>query len=677
MKIQQDNLFDAFGGDESPEAQELASLTKWQPITELPELKGVKRVSFDTETDGLNCFLNKPIGYSVTYRQPWDNKVVSFYVPFGHSNGNIDKEKAIRWAQQELAQKTLVMCNAKFDTHMAGRVGIDFEKMGCKLRDISFAGALLDDSRGVKQSLDALGHRFVGEGKSHVEGGAIMNRLREVPSWMVGPYAERDAWLTFMVDERQRTQIISEKLEKVLDLENSLIYTICHIERNGSIIDRPKLELWEHEVRIEAEKLMLALWRKTGFNVNPNSSQDMMKVYRFLNLGEPKYTESGQPSFTDEEIKKHESNETIAMVLRARRLNSLHSKYLQAYLQALDKDNRIRFALNQMRTASDKDRDMDADNPASKGTISGRFSSTGSAGEFKKTGYCFNVQQVVKAEKQIESLGEGHIIRELFVPADPVSDEFFACDAKGIEYRLFAHFTAAPKVLEAYKADPNTSFHEIVLKLALPYMAEANLYPLLEKIGFTFDAAEDTPAEKLLKQVLATTEGKMLKHVYKRVKNTNFARLYGAGLRKIALMLGLSLAETEKFLANYDLILPEAKSYSDATSKEAERNGYVRTLMGRKARFDSESKLHSAANRVIQGTAADIFKLKLLRLYNERDTLGITALRQPVHDEQAGDKNRSLVSTRRMIECFNTQELELRVPILWDFKTGANWYACG
>jgi DNA polymerase I-like protein with 3'-5' exonuclease and polymerase domains len=81
-------------------------------------------------------------------------------------------------------------------------------------------------------------------------------------------------------------------------------------------------------------------------------------------------------------------------------------------------------------------------------------------------------------------------------------------------------------------------------------------------------------------------------------------------------------------------------------------------------------------NAVIQGSAADIFKMKLKAIYDEKKTLGIKALRQPVHDEFNGDKVPGEKYTKRMREFFNEQVIKLRIPIIWNLKTGKNWREC-
>jgi DNA polymerase I-like protein with 3'-5' exonuclease and polymerase domains len=69
-------------------------------------------------------------------------------------------------------------------------------------------------------------------------------------------------------------------------------------------------------------------------------------------------------------------------------------------------------------------------------------------------------------------------------------------------------------------------------------------------------------------------------------------------------------------------------------------------------------------------------KLKMLRVYNERNTIGIHKMRQQVHDEQCGDKDPDPKYTKLIEECFNVQEVPLRVPILWDLTVGQDWGKC-
>lgn len=100
--------------------------------------------------------------------------------------------------------------------------------------------------------------------------------------------------------------------------------------------------------------------------------------------------------------------------------------------------------------------------------------------------------------------------------------------------------------------------------------------------------------------------------------------------------------------------------------------GYVKTVLGRRARFPNGFGLHKALNRVIQGTAADIMKRKLVELHKARKHTGFL-MRMTVHDEVCGDSP-DTESDRRIMEILNHQSFsDLRVPILWSSDAGASW----
>jgi DNA polymerase I len=121
----------------------------------------------------------------------------------------------------------------------------------------------------------------------------------------------------------------------------------------------------------------------------------------------------------------------------------------------------------------------------------------------------------------------------------------------------------------------------------------------------------------------------------------------------------------------YDDKFPEAKRLLKLASKIAKDRLYVMTLLNRRRRYPDGWALHSALNAVIQGSAADIFKLKLLELYRERKRLGIL-LRMPVHDEFVYDVEDEH-HARQVHKFLNRQSIQLSVPILWETGLGFNW----
>ncbi len=252
------------------------------------------------------------------------------------------------------------------------------------------------------------------------------------------------------------------------------------------------------------------------------------------------------------------------------------------------------------------------------GTVRGRFSSSNK-----------NIQQVMTPAKQRAAFGDRYIVRELFKAQN---GSFLSADAKQIEYRIFSHYAASPAILKAFKDDPETNFHELVWNMVKPYKA-------------------DIP--------------------YKAVKNLNFAKVYGAGKNKIAAMLDLPRVESDHFVDEYDAMFPEVPQLAQKATHLAESRGYVKTLLGRRARFNESGKRHAALNAIIQGSAADINKLKIIDVHRERKRTGFV-MRFTVHDELCGDcPDRTCYDMVKDI--LNQQSINLKVPILWDVQIGHHW----
>jgi len=237
----------------------------------------------------------------------------------------------------------------------------------------------------------------------------------------------------------------------------------------------------------------------------------------------------------------------------------------------------------------------------------------------------------MKPDKQ-ETCTRSWIIRELFIPHRD-SYAYLSADASQIEFRLLAHYTkyiGSTRLIKAYQDKPDTDFHQLV----------------------TTD---------VLHNIMSRTFA----------KNVNFCKVYGGGADKVAMMTGRPVAEAEEMVATYDRLFPETKKILNKMTRLAERRGYVKTFIGRRRRFQAGDRYYSALNCVLQGTAADLMKMALLELYNERKTVEYLQ-RATVHDETDGDaltdKSQKLVG-----ECLAEQRLKLDVPITWDVGIGKNW----
>lgn len=536
----------------------------------------------------------------------------SQYLPFGHAAGNLDEDTVKRWARQELRDKRLFFFNAPFDINMLYAWGVDLEEQGCTVSDVGHYVALLDDHR-VSSSLESVAQDYLGIGKLK---GLAIKYLATYHASDVAEYACRDTWLVYKLVYKLLPELEKQDLQRVRQLEDDCLFVTCEMMRNGAPIDEEKLDLWLKQSERESLHCVLELNKLAGIKVNPTSRNDLFRLFQHLRLDLPKDA-TGNVSFVKETLKGIE-HPVIRTLHRARRLASLRSKYLVRYHEEIKRNGKLRYSLHQLRVDEG-------------GTISGRYSSSG-FGTDEHDGV--NIQQVAGKKQKLSVKGdedlEGYVIRELFIPE---SGGWLSSDADQIEYRLFAHYARPPAVLAAYRANPRVDYHVIVMEML------TKIRPITREL----------------------------------TKDVNFAKIYGARTKKLAFMMGLPVDQAQLFVNAYDHLFPEAEQLLSRASFRAKQRGFVKTLMGRRARFFDDRFLHAALNRVIQGTAADVMKLKLAELHRERKNTGFK-LRFCVHDEVDGDIQDG-EGAKKVRAILNSQSLPTEVPLLWTVSVGPNWEA--
>lgn len=628
-------------------------------------------LELDFETTGLQWWQDDvPIGAAVRY--PDGSRK---YYPWGHrGGGNLDEAVVKRWFQEQWKHRRITNFHTRFEVHMAYKWGVDFEAQGCTVSDVQHYVALLDDHRSEHRlDLDSIAEDYLGYGKE-IGRELDKTKMASYHAGQVAPYACNDVHLVGELKKVLWEKLTAENLHTVRQLEDDLIYVVCEMERNGCPIDVELLQRWIVDCE---QQYLRCLWKlETDLSLgqfNPNANDDWIRLFEKRGI---KITErtapslqhpNGQPSFTDE-VLKHNLDEYVQLARKARKLDSLNSKYLTK-MEKGRTGNIIRYALHQLRAQKDEWAESHE-----AGTVSGRFSSTA-----LMKGVGVNQQQVMKVPKQRIAAGydeddashddELFLIRQLYVPA---SGLFLSADAMQIEYRLFAHYAGSKRILQAYQDDPEVNFHRFMHSIMRP------LAPAL---------------------------------TYRKQKDLNFAEIYGAGPKKLAWMTEFItraqfemlrdtnapnehplLQEIMKIKAIYNREIPESRTLRDRASHLAavkcdkycnpdkhrrfgEHRGYVMTLLRRRVRFPTNQQLHKALNGAIQGTAADIMKTKLVELHRERKQTGLV-LRFPVHDEVDGDVP-DLEARERVKTLLNRQSFpELKVPILWDVSTGKNWKEC-
>jgi len=619
-----------------------ASVKNWRP-QEPPTLDGVTTLGFDTEGTGVKWWAgDRPIGISIAYGANGDRHTQ--YLPWGHrGGGNLDEAAVRTWAERELRGKHLVGANIRYDVHMMREWGVDLEAQGCTFSDVQHRAALLDEYR-RKFNLEALCEEFLPEQRKGKldEGGQNLDKSR-MAAYHAGDvyrYAENDSASVLDLVATMQPLIDAEELGNVLALENAVIPVVCEMEKNSALIDRALLKKWVIACREKMQEILWDLSTELGFGFNPEKNDDWQRMFQYYGIPVEAHTEKGAASFTDTVLAAI-THPRIQLARRVGKLSSLRSKFLDAYDEVIGDDCLLRFALHQLRGDE-------------YGTIRGRFSMSSGGKSEEKFGA--NLQQVFSVENQREAFGidrddasfddEIYLIRRLFISHE--DGVYLASDAQSIEYRLAAHFAGAKHLLDAYQEDwkkirdPRlrdgkwVDFHKVVQDIVTPYKA----------IG------------------------------RKTTKNLNFCKIYGGKVKRVAETLRIPLPEAQEIVDIYDDLFPEFKTLYNKAMNLARDRGYVKTLLGRRARFPDDQKqfCHAALNYVVQGSAADIMKQKLVELHAQRKYTGFV-MRQTVHDEVDGDAMQP-ETEQRVLDILNTQSFKTKVPIVWKVTLGPNWAAC-
>jgi len=240
----------------------------------------------------------------------------------------------------------------------------------------------------------------------------------------------------------------------------------------------------------------------------------------------------------------------------------------------------------------------------------------------------------------------GREIRRAFVPRDP-QNVFLSADYSQVELRLLAHLADDPGLLAA--------FHEGA------------------------DVHRRTAA-----LIAGVAEDQVDAEMRSRAKAINFGVIYGMGARALARQIGVKVKEAAAFIETYFETYPGVKTFIEETRAAAHRDGFVTTLLGRRRLLpDIDSSNHRlrsfqervAVNTPIQGTAADLVKLAMIRISGQLAASKSRALLLlQVHDELVLEVPRDeLADTKDLVRAGMEGAMDLKVPLLVDMHTGDNW----
>jgi DNA polymerase I len=538
------------------------------------------------------------------------------YIPVGHIRGTqLPKRDVLDALRPVLEDETIskIGQNIKYDLIVFKREGVNIAGIGC---DTMLASYLLDPSR-RGHSLDDLAEIFLQHRTIHIKeligSGKSQILFSGVDIETATDYACEDADVALQVAEILRPKIRDEGLEDLFrNVELPLIPVLVDMELAGVRVDTSYLWQLSLEFGRTLEITEAEIYRVAGENFNINSPKQLSEIlFNRLGLKPVKKTKTGQSTALDVLEELAYQHELPRKILDYRSIFKLKSTYVDALTSLVNLET------GRIHTSY---------NQAVAAT--GRLSSSDP-----------NLQNI-----PIRSV-EGRKIRKAFIPDDGYS--FVAADYSQIELRVMAGLSGDKRLLEAFSAGED--IHAITA-------AEV----------FGGSPAHVTPETR------------------QRAKAINFGIIYGMGAYRLAGQLGVGMGMAKQYLEDYYRTYAGVRTFMESLPEKAAQDGFVTTILGRKRflpdlknpnRIAQQAARRMAINTTIQGSAADLMKLAMIRVHGElkRRELPARMILQ-VHDELILEVRDDAVNDAAALL---KKEMEgvyaLSVPLVVDVATGKNW----
>jgi DNA polymerase-1 len=574
-------------------------------------LDGLSEIAFDTETTGLDALEAEMVGFSLS----WEAHT-AYYVALPS-----ERSEAQTWLEFfrphfERIDATWIGHNLKFDLQILANYGINL--VGT-LRDTMLAHYLIEPDQ--RHGMDALAQNYLGYRPISIDSligakGKNQKSMRDLPASEVAEYAAEDADVTWRLHEAFKPKLAEAGLERVLhDLEAPLIPVLAGMERAGMAIDLEGLARYSAELAIDSARLESEVRELAGVDFNLGSPKQLGEVlFDRLKLDpKAKKTKTGQYA-TGEEVLENfrKAHPIVDKLLEWRQVGKLKSTYVDALPELVNpRTGRIHTTFNQAVAAT------------------GRLSSTNP-----------NMQNIpVRSER-------GQRVRDLFVAGGP-DRVLLSADYSQIELRVIASMSGDSGMIDA------------------------------------FLSGEDIHAATASK-VFGVPLAEVSREQRSQAKTVNFGIIYGVSAFGLSQQTNLSRSEAKEVIEQYFATYPGIKKYIDDQVAAARAQGYVETLLGRRRYLrdiDSRNQAvrgHSERNAInapIQGTAADIVKLAMIRIHGRLQREGLKSpMILQVHDELVFDAYSTEVeSLRELVKAEMESAFVLKVPLVADTGVGCTW----
>jgi DNA polymerase-1 len=438
--------------------------------------------------------------------------------------------------------------------------------------------------------------------------------IRRVPLERLAYYAAEDADITYRLYETLLEQIEIEGMGELLrEVELPLSQVLLRMEQRGVCLDTRLLDDLATELRATLQALSAELFEMAGEEFNLNSPKQLQRIlFEKLDLKPVKRTSTGYSTDVDVLTRLSGDHPLPAKLLEHRQAQKLLSTYVEALPKLVHPTTGcVHTSYSQAVAAT------------------GRLSSTDP-----------NLQNIpIRSEA-------GRKIRAAFIPRQ-AGWSLLAADYSQIELRLAAHFSQDEVLLNSFLRGEDIHARTAALVA-----------------GVEMDAVDAD--------------------MRRRAKAINFGILYGMGARALAQQLDIKTKEAQEFIDQYFARLPRLRGWIDRTIATAREEKEVRTLLGRRRRLpellstDPRQRAFGeriAVNTPIQGSAADLIKLAMLRLDERIEKAGHPVLMLlQVHDELVFEVRDDFLDEASALVRDEMEAVgDLSVPLVVDCSAGANW----
>ena len=568
-----------------------------------------KSVCFDTETTGLDELTAELVGIAFSWK-----KGTGYYLPFPEDRTACETKLAYFSPFFQSSEIEKVGHNLKYDIKVLQQYGMNVQ---APLFDTMIAHYLINPD--MRHNMDVLAENYLGYQPQQIteligKKGPNQGSMRNVPLDKQTEYAVEDADVTYQLKNHFVTEMASKE---VIDLFNKielpLVNVLADMESAGIHIDVDYLNELAVQFQKETATLEERIYEQAGEPFNLASPKQLGPILfdKLKLVDKPKKTKTGQYS-TAEDVLSYlaKDHAIVADILEWRSVKKLSNTYIEALPQQVNpKTDRVHTIFNQAVAAT------------------GRLSSNHP-----------NLQNIpIRTER-------GQLVRKAFIPRDE-EHVLLAADYSQIELRVIASLSHDKEMQEA------------------------------------FQKGEDIHASTAAKVFNVALE-EVSREQRSQAKTVNFGIVYGVSAFGLSNQTNLNRKESKALIDAYYETYPQLKSYIRKQVDFARENGYVETILGRRRYLrdiNSQNSIvrsaaeRNAVNAPIQGSAADIIKIAMLRIHEKLKEFDSQMLLQ-VHDELVFDAKKSeLDALTNMIKNEMEQAYKLQVPLVVDVGTGTNW----